>query len=59
MNDAQLFLEQIQEENCWLRFKLDKNHRVTCVAWAYESQRRHALRHHSVIIQDTVFNTKV
>lgn len=53
--DAQLFLAQAQEENCFLRFTLDEDKRLSCVAWAHEQQVLNATRYHSVVILDTMF----
>lgn len=58
-NDAQVFLTQLQEANCWFRFKADPAGRITDIAWAHEEQQRNALRYHSVIIQDNTFNTNL
>ncbi|CAM9403456.1 unnamed protein product, partial [Ascophyllum nodosum] len=58
-NDAQMFVLQLQQENCWMRFKTDEDGRMMCIAWAHEAQQLNALRYHSIIIQDNTFNTNI
>ena len=43
-NDAQMFVIQLQQENCWMRFKTDEDGRMMCIAWAHEAQQLNALR---------------
>ena len=58
-NDAHMFLKQLQQGNCFLRFKMDEEERLSCIAWAHEEQVLNALKYHSVIIRDNTFNTSM
>lgn len=56
-NEAQQLLELLQKNNCFVRFQLDKDQRVSRIAWAVDEQKRNALRYYPIIIQDNTFNT--
>lgn len=56
-NDARQLLERLQVENCFVRFQMDKDGRVTRIAWAVDEQKRNAMRYYPIIIQDNTFNT--
>lgn len=58
-NDAQMFVEHLQQKKCWMRFKTDESARIACIAWAHEAQELNAMRYHSVVIQDNTFNTNL
>ena len=55
--DAQLFVKELQQSGCFLRFKVDGQGRMTSIAWAHPKQQQNAMKYHSVIIQDNTFNT--
>lgn len=55
-DDAQRFLKQLQQENCFVRFSTDEDDRISCIAWAHEEQVQNAVRYHSVIVQGNTFN---
>lgn len=59
VNDAQELLAHLQKTECFLRFKMDNEGRVTCIVWAHQQQQAMAMRYHSVIIQDNTFNTNM
>lgn len=50
LNDAQLLVTQLQEADAFMRFKMDDEGRLVCIAWAHEEQRCNAVRYHSVIV---------
>ena len=55
-NDAQLLLKKLQDSNCWYRFKMDLESRLTCIAWAHPEQKLNEMRYSSLIMQDNTFN---
>lgn len=57
-NDAQLFVRNLQQDSCFLRFKMNTEGCITCIAWAHHAQQLNAMRYHSIIIQNT-FNTSM
>ncbi|CAB1111409.1 unnamed protein product [Ectocarpus sp. CCAP 1310/34] len=59
VNDAQELIAYLQKTECWLRFKVDNEGRITCIVWAHQQQMAMAMRYHSVIIQDNTFNTNI
>ena len=58
-NDAQRFVQQLQQEKCFMSFKTAEDSRISCIAWAHEEQVQNAVRYHSIIVQDNTFNTCV